>query len=71
MSQFSGFVAINFQLAGKILLVLGTVGLVAVGVSKLTGWFTLPSVVVIFGLVMILASLYLIYVVPGTKKESA
>lgn len=69
MSQFSGFMPINFKLAGRILFVLGILGLIAVGISMITGWFTLPSLVGVFSLVMILVSLYLIFVAPDEKKE--
>ena len=67
MNQLPGFVPPNFYLAGKILLIIGVIGLVLVGVSKLTGWFTLPQVVLPFSLVAIPVSIYLIFVVPRDK----
>ena len=70
MSQSSGFVPIKFHIAGKVLLVLGILGLILVGVSLLTGWFTLPPAVWILSGVAILLSLYLIFVVPREKQDS-
>jgi len=67
MNQPPGFVPANFYLAGRILLIIGIIGLVLVGVSKLAGWFVLPQIVFIFCLVAIPVSLYLIYVVPREK----
>ena len=67
MNQLPGFVPANFYLAGKLLLIIGVVGLVLVGVSKLTGWFALPQVVFVICLVAIPVSLYLIFVVPREK----
>ena len=64
MNQLPGFVPANFYLAGKLLLIIGIIGLVLVGVSKLTGWFVLPQVVFVICLVAIPVSLYLIFVVP-------
>lgn len=64
MSQPSGFVPIKFHMAGRILLVIGIIGLGLVAVSKLTGWYVLPPAALIFSLVTILVSLYLIFVVP-------
>lgn len=67
MSQPSGFVPANFHLAGRILLTIGIIGLVIVGVSKLTGWFVLPQIVLAFSVTAIPISLYLIFVVPREK----
>jgi hypothetical protein len=67
MNQPAGFVPANFRLAGRILLIIGIIGLVLVGVSKLTGWFALPQIVLVISLVAIPVSLYLIYVVPREK----
>jgi hypothetical protein len=45
MNRPAGFVSVNFRLAGKLLFILGVLGLLAVGVDALTGWFGLPKVV--------------------------
>lgn len=71
MSHSSGFVPIKFHLAGKFLLTLGFIGLILVGVSKFTGWFILPSAVLILSLIAILVSLYMIFVVPREKINKA
>ncbi|MGD8405297.1 MAG: hypothetical protein PVJ21_16675 [Anaerolineales bacterium] len=67
MNQLPGFVPANFRLAGRLLLIIGMISLVLVGVSKLTGWFALPQIVLVFSLALIPVSLYLIYVVPREK----
>ena len=67
MSRDSGFVPIRFNLAGKMLLVMGIIGLVVMGIDTLTGWFSLPSIILIVSAIMILVSLYLI-VLPREKE---
>jgi hypothetical protein len=64
MSQLPGFVPVKFHMAGRILLVIGIIGLVLIGVSELTGWFVLPPIVLMISIATILVSLYLIFVVP-------
>ena len=67
MNRPAGFVPANFRLTGKLLLILGGIGLLATGVDALTGWFGLPTIVWIVSLVLIPVSLYLLFVVP--KEE--
>ena len=67
MNRPAGFVPANYRLAGKLLLILSGIGLLATGVDVLTGWFGLPNVVWIASLVLIPVSLYLLFVVP--KEE--
>jgi hypothetical protein len=67
MNRPAGFVPINYRLAGKLLLILGGIGLLATGVDALTSWFGLPTIVLIVSLVLIPVSLYLLFVVP--KEE--
>ncbi|MGB7875213.1 MAG: hypothetical protein WBL25_12580 [Anaerolineales bacterium] len=67
MNRPAGFVPANYHLAGKLLLILGGIGLLATGVDALTGWFGLPTIVLIVSLVLIPVSLYLLFVVP--KEE--
>ena len=64
MNRPAGFVPANFRLTGKLLLILGGIGLLATGVDALTGWFGLPNLVWIVSLVLIPVSLYLLFVVP-------
>lgn len=64
MSQPAGFVPIKFHMAGRILLVIGIIGLVLFGVAKLTGWYVLPPATFGVSIAVILVSLYLIFVVP-------
>jgi len=67
MNRPAGFVAANYRLAGKLLLILAGIGLLATGVDTLTSWFGLPNLVWIVSLVLIPVSLYLLFVVP--KEE--
>ena len=67
MNRPAGFVPANYRLAGKLLLILGGIGLLATGVDALTGWFGLPRIILIVSLVLIPVSLYLLFVVP--KEE--
>ena len=64
MNRPAGFVPANYRLAGKLLLILGGIGLLATGVDALTGWFGLPRIILIVSLVLIPVSLYLLFVVP-------
>ena len=67
MNRPAGFVPANYRLTGKLLLILGGIGLLATGVDALTGWFGIPMIVFIVSLVAIPVSLYLLFVVP--KEE--
>ena len=67
MNRPAGFVPANFRLTGKLLLILGGIGLLATGVDALTGWFGLPAIVLIVSLILLPVSLYLLFVVP--KEE--
>jgi hypothetical protein len=60
----SGFVPIPFNLVGKMLLVLGSAGLIFSGLSWVLQWFSLPVLVPISSAVLIAIGLYLIFVVP-------
>ncbi|MDJ0754552.1 MAG: hypothetical protein QNJ45_13595 [Ardenticatenaceae bacterium] len=68
MSQSSGFVPVDFELTGKLLLFLVFIGLVLESVSNLTGWFMLPSIVLYILLFLLPVSLYLIFVVPKEER---
>jgi len=71
VSQRSGFVPIRFHLAGKILLVLGIIGLLASGVDLITAWFGLATIFPIMFLVFALVGLYLIYIVPREPEANS
>ena len=64
MNRPAGFVPVNYRLAGKLLLILGGMGLLATGIDALTGWFGLPTIVLVVSLLCIPVSLYLLFVVP-------
>jgi len=67
MNRPAGFVPANYRLAGKLLLILGGIGLLATGVDALTGWFGLPTIILIVSLACIPVSLYLLFAVPKEK----
>jgi len=69
--QHSGFVPIRFYLTGKILLVLGIIGLLAAGVDFITAWFGLPAIIPIMCLVFVFVGLYLVYVVPREPEANS
>jgi ABC-type enterobactin transport system permease subunit len=71
VSQRSGFVPIRFHLAGKILFVLGAIGLLVTGADLITAWFGLPMIIPITCLVFVLVGLYLIYVVPREPEANS
>ena len=62
MNRPAGFVPINYRITGKLLLILGIIGLLVTGVDALTGWFGLPRVVFILSVALIPVSLYLLLV---------
>jgi len=60
----SGFVPIDFKLVGKIMFPLGLVLILVKGLDYLMGWSVIPVVVLFAGIVLLLLSLYLFFVVP-------
>lgn len=71
MSQPSGFVPINFHFAGKVLLIIGTLGLALIGIAKLAGWFEISSVALIMCLASYPVGLYMIFFVPREHEDRA
>jgi hypothetical protein len=69
MSQFSGFIPIRFRLVGKLLLGLGILGLILIGLSTITGWFSLPSYSILFCLIVIAVSVYVLLVSREEKNR--
>ena len=69
MSRRSGFVSIQFQVAGKILVAIGLIGSGMAVMSSLGQMFTLPLVVTLGSLVAVVLGLYLIFVVPREELE--
>ena len=67
MKQPAGFVPANYRLTRNLLLILGGIGLLAIGVDALTGWLELPTTILIISKALIPVSLYLLFVVP--KEE--
>ena len=66
--QPAGFVAPNFKVTGNILLIVGTISLLAKGVDYLTGLLSLSNIPLFFGIACILIGLYLVfYIVPREK----
>ena len=67
MNRPAGFVPANYRLAGRLLLILAGVGLLATAIDALTDWFGVPNWVLIAALVLIPVGLYLLFVPP--KEE--
>ena len=59
-----GFVPVNFQQVGKILLLIGIVSILIKVLSYFTKWFEAPGSILYTGAMCIIISLYLMYVVP-------
>ena len=66
--QPAGFVEANYKVAGITTLIVGIVSLLAKVVDYFTGWFSLSSIPIYFGIICILFSLYLIYYVAPREK---
>jgi hypothetical protein len=64
MNRPPGFVPVNYRLAGRLLLVLAGLGLLATAIDAFSAWFALPNWVLIVSLVLIPVSLYLLFVPP-------
>lgn len=62
--HMSGFVPVNYNLAGKILLPLGILLLLTKIISYFTKWFYVTNILIFIGIGFIILSLYLIFVVP-------
>jgi hypothetical protein len=58
-----GFVPVNFEQAGRILLVLGLICLALKAASLLLDWFEISAYILWLGIGSILVGLYLIFVV--------
>ncbi|MFN2121503.1 MAG: hypothetical protein ACK2T0_14030 [Anaerolineales bacterium] len=67
MNRPAGFVPANYRLAGRLVLILAGVGLLAAAIDALTAWLRLPNWVLIASLALIPVGLYLLFVPP--KEE--
>jgi hypothetical protein len=67
MNRPAGFVPANYRLAGRLLLILAGIGLLATALDTLTGWLGLQDWVLIASLALVAVGLYLIVVPP--KEE--
>jgi hypothetical protein len=64
MNRPAGFVPANYRLAGRLLLILAGVGLLATAMDAATAWFGFPRWVLIASLALIPVGLYLLFVPP-------
>ena len=64
MNQPAGFVPVNYRLAGRLVLIMAGIGLLAVAVDALTAWLGLPKWVLIVSLGLLPVGLYLLKVPP-------
>ena len=67
MNRPAGFVPANYRLAGRLLLILAGLGLLATVMDTLTAWFGLPNWVLIASLILVPVGLYLLFVPPEEK----
>ena len=65
--HMTGFVPINFQKSGWILLTIGIVLILSKLISFATNFYFVPTYLIYIGIAMIAVSLYLIFVSP--KEE--
>lgn len=64
----AGFVPVDFQRAGKVVLALGAICLILSGLDSLVGADFITDKIVYFGLGFLVLSAYLIFVVPKEKE---
>jgi hypothetical protein len=64
MNRPAGFVPVNYRLAGRLVLIMAGIGLLAVAVDALTAWLGLPKWVLIVSLGLLPVGLYLLIVPP-------
>jgi len=62
-----GLVPINFNLAGKILLIISSLGIAAKVIAYFSSWFVMPDFIFYISLGLLVVSLYLIFIVPREK----
>lgn len=67
MSRYSGFVPINFPLAGKLLAAAGVIGLILSAVTRFTNLQSLPSVITYMSLVAIPLGFYVFWAAPKAE----
>jgi hypothetical protein len=59
-----GFVPVPYNKTGKLLLRVGILCLVIKFISYVTGWFATDSLLLFFGIGLVVISLYLIFIIP-------
>ena len=62
--HMSGFAPVPYESAGKTLLPVSLIMIVVGGFDYLAGWNLIPLSVFLFGFGLLIASLYLVFVVP-------
>ncbi len=62
--HMSGFVPVPYKSVGKILLPVSLIMIVVGGFDYLAGWNLIPLSVFLFGFGLLIAGLYLVFVVP-------
>ena len=67
MKYLPGLVPINFNLAGKILLVISLLGIAVKAIEYFSDWYVMPNFLFYISLGLLVVSLYLIFVVPKEK----
>lgn len=65
----SGFVPVPFHRVGKVLLIIGGIGVISLLVSKLIVGFSLPNKIMFISFSLIGIGLYLVFVVPRDNER--
>ena len=67
MNRPSGFVPIPFRHVGRLLFVLGSMGLILLAASNFADWLSLPEGTFAMSVAGIAIGLYLIFIVPDER----
>ena len=59
----TGFVPANFDLIGKILIIIGFIAIFSTFISQQTSWFMIPNYLFYIGTTFVILGLYLIFFV--------
>jgi hypothetical protein len=70
MSRSSGFVPINYKVAGQLLFVVAAIAIILVAVARLSGSFHIPRIILWLGAGLIPVSLYLIFYAPKLDEQA-
>lgn len=64
-----GFVPVNYNIAGKLMIPLGSICVLAKLIAYITNLFEFPTQLLYAGIALIIIGWYLIFVVPNPNKN--